>query len=65
MFTTNQDYVKQRMIDLQQEVSQYKLGHRNQSRTRNVQKLFFEKNFVFFYTRKYKLTFKIGIIKSN
>ena len=36
MYTTNQDYVKQRMVDLQQEVSQYKLGHRYQSRKRNV-----------------------------
>lgn len=63
MFTTNQDYIKQRMVDLQKEVSQYKLGHRYQSRKKNVQKPFFEKSLVLFYTRKYKLTFKIGIDK--
>ena len=63
MYTTNQDYVKQRMVDLQQEVSQYKLGHRYQSRKKNVQKTFFEKSLVLFHTRKYKLTFKIGIDK--
>ncbi|WP_318616450.1 hypothetical protein [Sporosarcina sp. YIM B06819] len=63
MYTTNQDYVKQRMVDLQQEVSQYKLGHGYQSRKKNVQKPFYEKSFVLFHKCKYKVTFRIGIAK--
>lgn len=63
MFTTNQDYIKQRMEDLQKEMRLYKLGHRYQSRKMKSQKPFFEKSLVSFYTRKYKLTFKIGIDK--
>ena len=65
MFTTNQDYVKQRMADLQQEVNLYKLGHHYQARTKNVQKPFFDKSFVLFHKYKYKVTFRIGIAKSN
>lgn len=65
MFTTNQDYVKQRIADLQQEVNLYKLGHRYQAKKRNVQKPFLDKSFVLFHKFKYKVTFRIAIAKSN
>ena len=63
MFTINRDYAKQRMADLQEEARQYELGHRYLSKKKKTQKPFFEKSLVLFYTRKYKLTFKIGIDK--
>jgi hypothetical protein len=63
MFNINHDYIKQRIVDLQQEARQNELGHRYLSKKIKSQKPFFEKSLVLFYTRKYKLTFKIGIDK--
>ncbi|WP_342506385.1 hypothetical protein [Sporosarcina sp. FSL K6-2383] len=63
MYNINHDYLKQRIVDLQQEARQNELGHHFLSRIKKSQKPFFEKSLVLFYTRKYKLTFKIGIDK--
>ncbi len=58
MFNINHDYIKLRMVELQHEARQQYL-----SRKKKSAKPFFEKSLVLFYTRKYKLTFRIGIDK--
>lgn len=63
MFNINHDYLKQRMVELQEEARQHELGHHYLSRKKKSAKPFFEKSLVLLYTRKYKLTFKIGIDK--
>ena len=65
MFTTNQDYIKQRMIDFQQEVSQYKLGHRYQSRIKSIPKPFFEKSFVLFFKSEIQSNIRESLLLSR